>query len=87
LRLDKFLKVSCIFVTRSSAEKAINRGNVILNNNKTKPSSNIKIGDYLSINFPLKKVEFQILKICEKNVSKKDAKKMTKIIKEEKIEF
>ncbi len=87
MRLDKFLKVSCIFVTRSSAEKAINRGNVILNNNKTKPSSNIKIGDYLSINFPLKKVEFQILKICEKNVSKKDAKEMTKIIKEEKIEF
>lgn len=87
MRLDKFLKISCIFATRSSAEKAIIRGNVILNNHNTKPSSNVKIGDFLTVKFPFKKIDYQILKISEKNVSKKEANEMFKIIKEEKFEF
>ena len=87
MRLDKFLKISCIFSTRSSAEKAIIQGNIILNEQKTKPSTNVKIGDYLIVIFPFKKVNYQILKLSEKNVSKKEAKDMVKIISEEKIEF
>ena len=87
MRLDKFLKISCIFLTRSSAEKAIIKGNVFLNKQKTKPSANIKIGDFLTVTFPFKKINYRILKLNEKNVSKKEARDMTEIISEEKFEF
>ena len=87
MRLDKFLKTSLIYKTRSSAEKAIIRGSVILNEKKTKPSSNVKVNDYLVICFPLKIIKYQVLMLIEKNVSKKEAKEMVKIIGEQKIEF
>ena len=85
MRLDKFLKISCIFPTRSSAEKAIIKGNVILNDHKTKPSANVRVGDYIIAIFPFKKISYQVLKLLEKNVSKKEAKEMINIISEEKI--
>ena len=87
MRLDKFLKISCIFVTRSSAEKSIIQGNVLLNNLKSKPSSNVKIGDDLTIISPFKKINYKVLKIYEKNVSKKEAKEMLSFDGEEKFEF
>lgn len=87
MRLDKFLKISCIFATRSSAEKSIIQGNVLLNNLKSKPSSNIKTGDNLTIISPFKKINYEVIKIYEKNVSKKEAKEMLNFIGEEKFEF
>jgi len=87
MRLDKFLKISLIFKTRSSAEKAIEKGNLLLNGSKTKPSSKVKEGDILKITSNTKIVEYKILEIKEKNVSKKEAKDMTEIISEEKIEL
>ena len=87
MRLDKYLKISLIFKTRSSGEKEIDRGNVLLNDNKAKPSSSVKAGDKLTVIFPLKKLEFRVLKILDKNVSRKDAKEMYEVIGEEQIEF
>jgi len=87
MRLDKFLKISLIFKTRSSAEKAIDNGNVYLNGKPAKPASLIKVGDKMTIVFPIKKVEYEILEIKEKNVSKKEAKELIRLISEEKIDF
>jgi ribosomal 50S subunit-recycling heat shock protein len=87
MRLDKFLKISCLFTTRSSAEKSITLGNVLLNNLKSKPSSNVKIGDNLTIITPFKKSNYEVLKIFEKNVSKKEAREMLSLTGEENIEF
>ena len=87
MRLDKFLKVACIYKTRSSAENAINKGDILLNDRKAKPALIVKVGDILSINFLLKKVKYQVLKISEKNVSKQEAREMVKIIGEERFEF
>jgi len=87
MRLDKFLKISLIFKTRSSAEKSIEDNEILLNGKIAKPSSNIKEGDILTIKFPFKTVTYKILKIEEKNVSKSEAKKMYEILKEEKNEL
>lgn len=87
MRLDKFLKVALIFKTRNSALKAIKDGKVTLNNSRAKPSTEVKINDNLAITFPLKKVEYKILMIKEKNVSKQEAKELYEISKEEKIEI
>lgn len=87
MRLDKFLKISLIFKTRSSAEKAIEEGNVLLNNSKTKPSSKINVGDTLVVSSLLKKTSYEVLELKEKNVSKKEARDMFNIIGEEKFEL
>ena len=86
MRLDKFLKTSLIFKTRSSAEKAIEQGNVLLNNSKAKPSSNIKVGDFLVVTSLLKRTSYKVLELKDKNVSKKEARDMFDIIGEEKFE-
>jgi ribosomal 50S subunit-recycling heat shock protein len=87
LRLDKFLKISLIFKTRSSGEKTIEEGNVLINDKMAKPSSNIKIGDILTIRTSLKKTNYKILQIAEKNVSKKDARELYEILNEEHYEI
>ena len=87
MRLDKFLKTSCLFKTRSSASKLIDQGNILINDVKTKPAVNIKIGDIITIITPLKKSLYKIMTILEKNVTRQEAKEMTQLIGEEKFEI
>ena len=87
MRLDKFLKTSCLFKTRSSASKAIENGNVLINEKKTKSSLNVKLDDILTVVTPLKISRYKIINILEKNVTKKEAKDMYQLIGEEKIEI
>lgn len=87
MRIDKFLKIALIFKTRSSAEKAITKGLVLLNGKITKPAANIKIGDKITVKSPFKEIEYEITNISEKNVSKKEAKELVKILKETRNEL
>ncbi len=87
MRLDKFLKITLVFKTRSSAEKLIEAGKISINGKIAKPSSAVKPGDRIMIVFPFKKVEYEIIEIREKNVSKKDARELMKLIGEETIEL
>ncbi len=83
MRLDKFLKIALIFKTRSSGEKSIEQGSVLVNGKVAKASTNIKVGDIITIKFPFKSTTYKVLQIVEKNVSKKEAKELYEIIKEE----
>ena len=87
MRLDKFLKTSLIFKTRSSGEKAIENGDILLNDKTVKPSSSIKEGDLMTVKTPLKITVYRVLQIIEKNVSKKMAKEMVEVVKEEQVEI
>lgn len=87
MRLDKFLKISLIFKTRSSGEKLIEEGNVLINDKISKPSATIKAGDIITIITPLSKTKYRVLQILEKNVSKKTAKEMYEVIDEERFEL
>ncbi len=87
MRIDKFLNISCIFKTRSAAEKAIEKNLVMLNGKAVKPAHKVNVGDELLIINPLKKSTYRIEMLCEKNVSKKQAEEMISLIKEEDNEF
>ena len=50
MRLDKYLKVCRIIKRRSVSKDIISFGQVNLNNRKSKPSSEVKIGDKISLN-------------------------------------
>ena len=49
MRLDKYLKVCRIIKRRSVSKDIISFGQVNLNNRKSKPSSEVKIGDKISL--------------------------------------
>ena len=87
MRLDKFLKTALIYKTRSSGEKAIENGEIKLNDKPVKPSSTVHEGDLMTVITPLKKTVYRILLLMEKNVSKKMAKEMTEIVSEEQLDI
>ena len=49
MRLDKYLKVSRLIKRRSVAKEVIDNGFVLINEKKAKSSSEIKIGDTISL--------------------------------------
>lgn len=53
LRLDIWLDVSCLFRTRSEAQKACKGGKVDLNGHPAKPNREVKPGDTVAISRPL----------------------------------
>lgn len=76
IRLDKWLKLSRIYKTRSIATRACEEGKVKVNDVKAKASRIIKIGDTITIKVRSKYRSFDVVDIVQKNISNKDAKNL-----------
>jgi ribosomal 50S subunit-recycling heat shock protein len=79
MRLDKFLKVSRLIKRRTVANEACDAGRVLINDKVAKASSNVKVGDILTIRFGDKDVRVEILDVQE-TVKKDEAKELFKYI-------
>lgn len=84
MRLDKFLKISRLIKRRTLAKEVADKGRISINGIPAKASSNVKVGDELTVNFGQKRVIVKIEKIQE-STKKEDAADMYSIVKEEKI--
>ena len=84
MRLDKYLKVSRIIKRRTVSKDIISFGQVSLNDKKAKPSSNVNIGDKISLVLGEKLISIEVLSINEK-VKKDEAYSLYKIIEEKDI--
>jgi ribosomal 50S subunit-recycling heat shock protein len=82
MRLDKFLKVSRLIKRRTVAKDVSEQGRVWINGRDAKPSSAVKEGDELAIQFGQKKVTVRIERITE-STRKEDAATMYTVLKEE----
>ena len=65
MRLDKFLKVSRLIKRRTVANEAGDAGRVLINDKPAKASTNVKVGDVLTIQFGNKDVKVEILDVQE----------------------
>lgn len=65
-RIDKWLWGARFYKTRSLAVEAISGGKVHLNNNRIKPSRNIKPGDVLTISKPPYEHEITIIDLAKR---------------------
>lgn len=65
MRLDKYLKVSRIIKRRSVAKEVIDNGYVFINEKKAKASSEIKIGDTISLLYRDEKKKYIVKNIFE----------------------
>ncbi|WP_453992530.1 RNA-binding S4 domain-containing protein [Bacillus nitroreducens] len=85
MRLDKFLKVSRIIKRRTLAKEVADQGRILINGTAAKASSNVKIGDELTIRFGQKIITVKIEDLQE-TTKKEDANKLYSVVKEEKVE-
>jgi ribosomal 50S subunit-recycling heat shock protein len=84
MRLDKFLKVSRLIKRRTLAKEVADKGRILINGQLAKASSNVKVGDELTVQFGQKLVTVQVEKLQE-STKKEDAADMYKVLKEERI--
>ncbi|GKQ42287.1 hypothetical protein RD055328_02100 [Companilactobacillus sp. RD055328] len=75
MRLDKFLKVSRIIKRRSVAKEVADKGRIEVNGRVAKSSTDIKIGDQVTIHFADKDSNFEILNVQD-TTKKTDAELM-----------
>jgi len=79
MRLDKFLKVSRIIKRRTVANEACDAGRVLINDKPAKASTNVKVGDILTIQFGNKETKVEILDVQE-TAKKDEAKELFRYI-------
>ena len=79
MRLDKFLKVSRIIKRRTVAKEASDADKVLVNGRIAKPSTELKIGDVVEVNYFKKKVVVKVLNLST-STKKSDAEEMYEII-------
>jgi ribosomal 50S subunit-recycling heat shock protein len=85
MRLDKFLKVSRLIKRRTLAKEVADKGRILINGKPAKSSTNVKVGDEMTVQFGQKLVTVQIEKLIE-STKKEDAADMYTILKEERLQ-
>lgn len=79
MRLDKYLKVSRIIKRRTVAHEASENARVLVNNKVAKPSTDIKVGDIITINYYKKKMVVKVNSITP-IIKKDEATEMYEIL-------
>ncbi|MCM0582028.1 RNA-binding S4 domain-containing protein [Weissella diestrammenae] len=81
MRLDKYLKVSRLIKRRTVAKEISDQGRITINEKVAKSSSDVKIGDVLTIQFGNKTLTIKIERIVE-TTKKEEAEHMYSILDE-----
>jgi ribosomal 50S subunit-recycling heat shock protein len=84
MRLDKFLKVSRLIKRRTMAKEVSDQGRILVNGLAAKASTNVKVGDELTIRFGQRRITAKIERIQE-TTKKEEAADMYTIVKEERL--
>jgi len=77
LRLDVWLDVTCLFKTRSDAQKACRGGKVDVNRQPAKPNRLLRVGDRVELSRPFgRKQRLVVRALAEQHVLKAEARQM-----------
>jgi ribosome-associated heat shock protein Hsp15 len=77
VRLDLWLDISCLFKTRSEAQKACKGGKVDVNGHAAKPHREMRLGDVIEISRPYGRKQRVILRgFAEQHVAKTAAREL-----------
>ncbi|MCA1057268.1 RNA-binding S4 domain-containing protein [Rossellomorea aquimaris] len=84
MRLDKYLKVSRLIKRRTLAKEIADQGRILVNGSQAKASSNVKVGDELSVRFGQKVMRVKIERLLD-TTKKEEANSLYSVISEERI--
>lgn len=82
MRLDQFLRYSRLVKRRPLAKSLADGGAVDIEGKKAKASSQVEIGDILSLRFENKTLRIRVLGEARRNLPKKDAAGLYEILEE-----
>ncbi|MCS6874062.1 MAG: RNA-binding S4 domain-containing protein [Pyrinomonadaceae bacterium] len=85
MRLDRFLKNSCLVTRRTLANRLCDAGLVKVNNVKAKPSREVKIGDVIELKLDDRIILVRVVEIPERQVSKKQARELYEVLSQKKL--
>ena len=75
IRLDVWLDVSCLYKTRSEAQRACQGGKVEVNGQTAKPHRGVRIGDELTLSRPFgRKQMVTIVGLADRHLPKAEAR-------------
>jgi ribosomal 50S subunit-recycling heat shock protein len=75
MRLDKYLKVSRLIKRRTVANSACDAGRVMINDRPAKASTDVKVGDIISVSFGNRELKVKVTDVRE-TVKKEEADNM-----------
>ncbi|WP_281165839.1 RNA-binding S4 domain-containing protein [Liquorilactobacillus sicerae] len=81
MRLDKYLKVSRLVKRRTVAKQIADQGRILINQKVAKSSSNVVVGDQLTLKFGNRLLIVKVVSLNE-NAKKNEASELYQIIKE-----
>lgn len=84
MRVDKFLKVSRLIKRRTVAKDVSDQGRVLINGREAKPSSTVKVGDEVTVQFGQKLVTVKVERLAE-STRKDEAASLYTLVKGEPI--
>src|SRR5262245_20082239 len=77
VRQDVWLDVSCLFRTRSEAQKACKAGRIEINGQPGKPDRHVRVGDELNIKRPYGRIQRVVVRgVAASHIAKADARKL-----------
>ena len=79
MRLDKYLKVSRIIKRRTVAKDFAENDRVMVNGRVAKPSSEVKVGDIITLRIGARETSYQILNVVD-NVKAAEARELYRVI-------
>ena len=87
MRLDLFLKASCLSGRRTLAQKLCNAGRVSINGNSAKSSHAVKAGDEILIRRQHTLTTVRVLSVpTTRQTSRKDARTLYEVLSEESLD-
>lgn len=81
MRIDKYLKVARILKKRTVGKELALNGRLLINDRVAKASSEVKVGDVITIEFGHRTFKVRVLEVRD-NASKQDALSMYEVIEE-----
>lgn len=76
-RLDVWLDISCLFRTRSEAQKACKMGRVEVNGDPAKPHREIRAGDEIRVSRPLGRKQTVVVRgLADRHIPKVEAREL-----------
>lgn len=85
MRLDVALNRLCLTRSRSEAKNACDAGAVLISGREAKASQEVSPGDSIVLRFTNRLLEVKLLDLPQKSISKKNAREMYEIVRDERI--
>ena len=86
LRVDVLLHRLCLTKSRSEAKTACEAGAVSLDGRRARPSDPVAPGKRIEVRYPRRTLEVELLTLPGKSTSKKAARDMYRVLKDEKAQ-